>query len=298
MRPATRQILSSTSRGISTTPARLANQTPPESPSYVRLPTPPQSEEHRHERVRGALPVPRDLFPRRGDGPAKTSDDYLRRTAPTPSSERHDRPKSKVGEWKARMANTRRENLDAGLQALWTRRKKDLEARRARSRRRHEANRAAMLAPERDDDRLTRGTVLQAMLDTKVYADPDRFRRAEESRRRVQEAEAKKAEARQDALMELYINAANFITTEDEMRKEIDSVFTEEHFVKQTQVVSKYGRPDNVWGAHGPEQSVSSMLQQSTGSSTRVIDFYETEYDRSVKRQKRIAEDLTGGKME
>jgi hypothetical protein len=40
------------------------------------------------------------------------------------------------------------------------------------------------------------------------------------------------------------------------------------------------------------------MLETTTGTSTKLVDVYESEYDRSVKRQKRIAEEFTGGKME
>ena len=292
LRPASQQ-LQSTSRCLSTT-ARLASSVPPDSPSYIRLPKAPQSDEPKHERVRGSLPIPRDLFPRQ-IGAMKTSPEFFQRTVPkktTPVKE------SQQALWKDEMARSRRHNLKTGLVALWKRRKADNHIRHLRSQRRHKENRAALLAPEREDDRLNRSTVLDSMLDSKTYADPDRFKHAEESKQRTLERENAKQEARRDALMELYINAANFITKESELKEEIDRIFTDDYFRKESNAAGRYGAAENVWGVYGRQQSISTMLRVATGTGTKVVDYFETDYDRSVKRQKRIAEEFTGGKME
>ena len=65
-----------------------------------------------------------------------------------------------------------------------------------------------------------------------------------------------------------------------------------------SQAVNRYGATENTWGIYGKPPSIANMLETSTGTSTKLMDYYESEYDRSVKRQKKIAEDLTGGKME
>jgi hypothetical protein len=98
--------------------------------------------------------------------------------------------------------------------------------------------------------------------------------------------------------MELYINASNFIVSESELKAEIDTIFAQDFFHKQGFDVGRYGSAENTWDVWGKPTSINDMLETTTGVSTKIMDFYETEYDRSVKRQKRIAEEFTGGKME
>lgn len=152
-------------------------------------------------------------------------------------------------------------------------------------------------APEKESDRLTRPTILAAITDTTVYPDPERFSRADRSRSQVLAHDTIKREARKDALMELYISASDFIVHETELKTTIDSIFAEEYFKKQKDVLNRHGAIENAWGTFGKPPSVANMIESTTGSSTRVMDFDETEHDKSVKRAKRIADDLTGGKM-
>ncbi|KAM0478145.1 hypothetical protein ACHAPX_005333 [Trichoderma viride] len=296
LRPVVRQ-LSSTSRSFSTTPAILSNAVPPESPSYIRLPSPPQSQtdEAKPPRVRGSLPVPRQVF-LRSEGDRKIKPDYINKTAPRSANARE--PKNDSQRWKREMAETRRTNLEQGLKALYTRREKSDAVRNARVSRKFKENNEAAAAPEREDDRLTRSTVLDAILDTQTYPDPERFARAQRSQVKVQKKEKAKYEARRDALMELYINASNFIVQESELKAEIDEIFSEDYFRKQSQYFQRYGTTENAWGIYGKPPSIANMLETTTGNSTKLMDYYESEYDRSVKRQKRIAEEFTGGKME
>lgn len=239
--------------------------------------------------------MPREVFPRL-EGDRKMRPEYLRQTAPKPSHAQA--PKNETQEWKQKMANARRSNLEKGLKDLWERRNRSDEIRNARVSRKFNENNAAGAAPEREDDRLTRSTVLDSVMDTAVRPDPKRFARADRSRTKVRAIENNKREARRDALMELYINAANFITSEKELKAEIDHIFAEDFFKKQGQAVGRYGNAENTWDIYGRPPTIANMLETSTGSSTKLMDFYESEYDRSVKRQKRIAEEFTGGKME
>ncbi|KAK5992961.1 hypothetical protein PT974_06386 [Cladobotryum mycophilum] len=296
LRPSIGQ-LPSLCRSFSTTPAILSNNVPPESPSYIRLPSPPQSQsdEAKRPRVRGHLPVPREVFPRL-EGNRKVQPEYIQKTAPKPAKERE--PSNEAQRWKSELANTRRANLEQGLKSLWKRRNEMDKSRNARVSRKFKEHNDDGAAPEREDDRLTRSTVLDAVLDTQVYPDPNRFARAANSKAKVAAKENTKYEARRDALMELYINASNFIVHENELRAEIDKLFTEDYFRKQSQIVDRYGATENVWGVYGKPPSIGNMLESTTGTSTKVMDYYESEYDRSVQRQKRIAEEFTGGKME
>lgn len=135
------------------------------------------------------------------------------------------------------------------------------------------------------------------MLDTKVYPDPERFSRADRSRTKVLARESVKREARRDALMGLYISASNFIVQESELKSEIDRIFKDDYFSMQSRAYNRHGTTGNIWGIHGKPPSVANMLEATSSSSTRLISHHETEYDRSVNRHKKIAENLTGGKM-
>ena len=279
-------------RSFSTTLTK-PQSVPPDSPLYIRLPTPPQVKEKKRERVRGFLPVPKDIFPR-GEGERKLDPEYLNKTVPKPKT-----PQSGSAQraWKAELAGSRRQGLEDGLKELWKRHSRDEAVRKTRSQEHFIQNHQRAVAPEREDDRLTRGTTLAGLLDTKVRADPERFRRARRSRKRVEAEQQAKKEARRDSLMELYISASNFITSESHLREEIDAIFSSDFFTKQSQASSQ-PTAENAWGAYGQPPSITSMLETASRTSTRIMDVDTNEFDRSAKRQKRIAEEFTGGKIE
>lgn len=289
--PLTRQLKPSL-RSFSSTTNNLQD-VPPDSPFYIRLPTPPQVNEKKRERVRGFLPVPREVFPR-GHGERKLDPEYLNKTAPKPQ-----RPQTGTGQrkWKAELADSRRKGLEDGLKELWKRHSREETARNARSRANFFGNHQRRVAPEREDDRLTRGTTLESLLDTKVYPDPDRFSKADRGRDKVLAADKAKRDARRDALMELYISASNFITNETELRQEIDTIFHPDYFKNNSTALAHFGA-DNAWGTYSQPPSVASMLEDAARTSSKLVDAGTSEYDRSAFRQKRIAEEFTGGKMD
>lgn len=277
---------------FSTTSSR--SKIPPESPSYIRLPKVPQSTEIKPERVRGTLPVPRDVFERR-DGDRKVQPEYLAKTAPARSA---DRPLTNdTQRWKKTLADSRRQNLEQGLQGLWTRHETREQDKAERARRRQEALQQAHDAPESRADVMSRGTVLQSIADTAVHPDPERFDKAAAGRARVQAQVSARADARRDALMELYINASDFIVTEAELKTEIDKLFHQDYFRKQSIKGYRPGATENVWGVHGNPPGVATMFETLSRTSTNLASANESEFDHSVKRTKRISEELTGGKM-
>jgi hypothetical protein len=242
--------------------------------------------------VRGTLPIPRQVFsPEEGD--RKLQDDYLDRTAPL----KKDAAPAKDGSveaWKRAMAAARRENLSSGLKHLWARKaardRADLRRRDAKA----EAFRVASATPEREDDRLTRPTVLSSALRTEVIPDPDRFEKAEERRRHTELKAQEKREARRDALMELYLNAANFIVDEASLEKEVNHVFSNEYW-RETYGFS--GETPNVWEvASAGQPDLETMLGSLRNNGQRPFPWQAT-YSRNVKRQKKTAEELTGGKL-
>jgi hypothetical protein len=191
------------------------------------------------------------------------------------------------------MADARRANLEGGLQALWKRHSRKESLREARLRRNKEEQARAAAAPERDDDRFTRGTVLESVLDTKVHSDPNRFSRVDRSRNKILTLERAKREARRDALIKLYMGASSFIVQESELQAEIDHVFADDYFTKQANVVT-----ENAWGLHGKPLSIAQMLAPTHTPTHGLSDIDDADHQRTAMMQKRIAEEFTGGKME
>ncbi|KAM3428781.1 hypothetical protein MY4824_008632 [Beauveria thailandica] len=285
---------------LSTTASRSQQQNiPPESPSYIRLPHVPQSTETKPERVRGTLPVPRAVF-ERADGDRKAQPEYVEKTAPRRRDDDENTRRSlnsDTQKWKKQLADSRRENLAQGLQGLWRRHETREQGRAERARSRERALQRAHEAPEPRSAVMTRGTVLESIYDTAVRPDPERFEKAERSRARVQALEGARRDARRDALMELYINATTFIVTEAELQAEIDTIFHEDYFRKLGIKGLRAGATENVWGVHGPPPGLASMFETVSRTSTNVANANESEFDHSVKRTKKISEELTGGKM-
>ncbi|PHH81111.1 hypothetical protein CDD80_2096 [Ophiocordyceps camponoti-rufipedis] len=267
---------------------------PPQSPFYVRLPNTPQVDESRPPRVRGHLPIPRDIFPR-AERDRKIKPQYIQKVAPQATNRREARSASQ--QWKEQMADSRRKNLKESLGALWDRRARSDKVRKVQVKRKLEANERAAAAPERDDDRYTRTTVNQALLDTKTHPDEDRVTRAANSRMKLLARESAKREARRHALTELYISASNFIINVKELEEEIERLFCDEYFKKTISEANRHGMQENVWGVYGKPPSISDMLSETSGYVAGVKDYNAVEYGRSVERHKRITEDLTGGRM-
>lgn len=293
--------LRATARALTTSQPARSSSIPPESPSFIRLPDPPQSSEVKRSRVRGFLPVPRKIFPR-ADGDRKLRPDYIERTLPTSMTRKQPprsgtSPPNETQQLKAEMTQNRRENLRQSLQMLWERREKDDKMHRAMTSRKLAEKKQARAAPEREDNRLTRTTVLNSILDTKVILDPDRFRRADRSRSRTAAREKLKKEARRDALMNLYISSSKFIVDESGLEAHIDEIFRENYFKPNNSSIHDHGPRNNIWDVAGKPPSITSMLRMSMGISNKPMHLNETEHHRSGLRQETIAEDLTGGKM-
>ncbi|KAJ0162219.1 hypothetical protein CTA2_4914 [Colletotrichum tanaceti] len=283
-------------RPFSTTTSKL--KVPPESPLWIQVPTPPQSQssEVKPPVVKGTLPTPRDLFPPKEDG-RKLRFKYLEATMPTPTGPQRYVPPGSLADRRRRMAYHRRQNLGIALRSLYERKLERVQAETAVRDRRLRDHQRAAVAPERWDDRLTRSSVLSSLVKTTaVELDPKRYVRAQQSKVKTAKLAQQKSEARQDALMELYINASKFIVSEDQLGKELDKLFSEDFWKRQGKSMAHDS--DNAWDVWGQPPTVKIMLDEMLRKQQRAIDFHQTAQDRTVKRQKTIAEELTGGKME
>ncbi|KAI4860155.1 hypothetical protein F4820DRAFT_437609 [Hypoxylon rubiginosum] len=276
-------------------------QIPPESPLFINVPNPPQDQsvEARRELkpVKGHLPVPRQVFKPK-DGHLKPRDDWLSRSAPLPSSDRSQRaPGSDVQAWKRRMAASRRDNMREGVRALYARKQHFDRRRLERQTDKLAANRAAALAPEREDERLTRASINAQTLQTTVQPDPERFERALASRERTGSLSARRSEARRDAIQELYMKARSFIVSERDLEAEVDRQFAPDYWRNMGMSAAGYDI-QNIWDLDGRPQTVADMLSDVSRTSNAVVKALESEKTRTLKRQKEVAEELTGGKLD
>ncbi|GAW11744.1 hypothetical protein ANO14919_010940 [Xylariales sp. No.14919] len=288
-------------RLFSSTPSALSQQIPPESPLFINVPNPPQDQsiEAKRElkRLRGFVPIPRSIFAHR-DSHQKPTDSWLQRAAPEPSNAKSQaEPRSEVQAWKRKMAASRRENIRSGVRDLWERKKRFDAKRLAARTAKLAANKAAAMAPEREDERLTRGSINEGTLQTFVAPDPLRFERGIASAARTAAIAADKSEARRDAIQTLYMNARSFIVSEAELEAAVNNEFADDHFDKMGQSRAGY-RINNIWDSQSEPMSVARMLKELERNNDTLVTDLTSEATRTLWRQKKVAEELTGGKMD
>ncbi|KAL5327750.1 hypothetical protein ACEPPN_005455 [Leptodophora sp. 'Broadleaf-Isolate-01'] len=274
-------------RSFSTTPSLASIG--PENPKFIEIPVPPQHQALPKIDVKGTLPPPRNIFPRRaGD---KISPEYLAAVTPEPLSQ--TTPQNEFVAWKRRMAESRRTNLREGLMELHKRKTLQDKMVAARSKNRSIAREKALHAPQREDERLTNPTVteLNRTLQTGPVPDPGRATRVEEKKARVEAIALAKEEERRDALHTLYMNARSFITTEEELDAEIEKIFVADPHER--------GNMDsNIWTAVRPPPSIQQMLSAVNNTQKEAVKFHAGPAALTGRRMKKIAQELTGGRMD
>ncbi|KAL5606173.1 hypothetical protein BROUX41_006060 [Berkeleyomyces rouxiae] len=289
--------LAAAQRSFSAAAAKQSDKPPPESPSFIYVPTPPLSETEKLVPVRGHLPIPRSVFPP-AEGDRKVTDEYIKKTAPEPSSEASKLPArhGSAEEWRRKMAETRRENLKQGLSGLWDRKQtRDAKDAHVKARKLARDKRASQ-AREPWAEQYTRSTILSATaMETAVTPDPLRMERAEESRQRTAQIQAQHREVRRDHLVELYMKASKFIVNETQLQQEIDRLFAEDYWVTQP----GFYEDGNAWASWGSPPSVENMLNDYTNSgNTRQYTSSKAGSTHNAMRQKNVAQELVGGKMQ
>lgn len=253
------------------------------------------------------MPVPRNILDRVNEaGDRKFGKEhfwsYIKHVVPKPRKEKQSaseirlaaNPQARRIEWKARLSAQRRQNLLQGIQELKLRRHKRrrIETQRSEGRKaRREALKAEREA--RQDDVLTSSTTTAAMQpQTKGrIPDPDREVRVAEMKARAEAIEARKAADRQDALHTLYMHARDFITTEEQLDAAIEKTFGS---VEDPKTWGYQGV--SIWDSKPPE-SIYDKLQKANRARNNMDD-QQGFAELTNKRIKRIAEELTGGKMQ
>ena len=284
---------------------------PPESPAYVDVPDSYQPEAEYRPRIRGVLPVPKELFPPRSSD--KPSAEYLNRLI-RPQKRALSKNSSKMTadeRYKEAMTTVRRTHLRTSLIDLYNRKTRETNFMAARSSRR-QAERARLIAqPPRLDESLTNTSVPQTVLPsfklaTRATAKTHATKLANTARQ-----EAERAENRTSALHSLYMNARTFITTETQLAAEIEQVF--DHPEEEWGTLQGHG--SSIWNRQ-PPATVQTLLRETVSMHDREqlggsqagkmglalgnltgqragVERFRTDQ----KRMKRIAEELTGGKM-
>lgn len=274
-------------RPFSTTPS--LSLLGPESPAYIEVPTPPQHQARPKVDIKGIIPPPRNIFPRRaGD---KTSPQYLAAVTPEPASQTE--PANEFVAWKRRMAASRRTNLREGLVELHKRKKLHDAMVAGRSKSRSKLREKALHTPQREDERLTNPTIRLAnrTLQSGPVPDLQREARVAEKRARVQAKEQLRQEERRDALHTLYMNARDFITTEEQLDARIEKIFVQDPHEAQN-------ADDNIWSVRGAPPTIGTLLDVVNRTSKTAIHFHASPQAPTGMRMKKIAEELTGGKMD
>ncbi|KAL2142712.1 hypothetical protein VTI28DRAFT_800 [Corynascus sepedonium] len=290
----TKKTCTSTWRAFSTTPSVSQSlAVPPESPRFITVPEPPQAAEHKLPPIKGHLPVPRDMFPKR-EGNRKVRPGWVESATPISKAEAAGEPPKSEEEARHRVfAAARRAAFASGIRGLYVRKTQRQQRVQARAERRRKANLAAATAPERLDDVLTRPTVRAATaLQTTVLPDPDRFAKAEAARAEHQQQTELKAEARRDALAQLYVAAQQFIIDEAELEARVEAIFTPDYHR-----VGGINRGQSIWDQDAAPVSVADLQAEMLGTSSKAIDANKPVAMKTTKRQKAVAEELTGGKL-
>ena len=69
--------------------------------------------------------------------------------------------------------------------------------------------------------------------------------------------------------------------------------------IHKIQHAARAGHPiTSIWDVHGPPDSVADLLREASGRDGRVIVDYDTQKNKTEKRQKLVSEELTGGRIE
>ncbi|KAI4250176.1 MAG: hypothetical protein L6R40_000348 [Gallowayella cf. fulva] len=273
----------------------------PESPNFIHVPRAPQPEAYYRPHVKGILPFPRRIFPRTDtDATDKTSPSYLAATTPDPSPRTLNAPKPKdpstrrFVEWKSQIAEHRRRNLRESLVELKDRKTK-IDSRigaRAAAKQRERAR--LLSAPTPPDEKYTAASVLQSSLPSRRgLQDPDREARIERKRANFAAHDAMKKAERRNALHTLYMNARDFIVTEEKLGEAVERAFDPD----STQFTNQSRHGLNVWNLGFPETVKEQLERANRGESGRAVDRLSGFGGVTDERMRKIGEELTGGKM-
>jgi hypothetical protein len=153
----------------------------------------------------------------------------------------------------------------------------------------------------REDERLTNVSIPRAMLPKAAPLLTARKARNIWYRKRqhVQEHQAALDDMNSYALHSLYMNARNFITTEEQLLEEIEATFKPGGKNEEFKSTSFANLGENIW-TKGVPSTVKDLIQQNTVRAPKNGQppaQQTTKFRKDQERMKRIAEELSGGKI-
>lgn len=284
---------------------------PPESPYYIDVPRSYQPEYVVPRRLKGTLPVPREIFPARQ--PNKPSEEYLKNATKNkaPQNVVPEPQMSEQARRRARMAAMRKSHLREGLTELYKRKQTMTAAVAARSAAK-QAERARLIAqPEREDARLTMPSTPTTMQPSTAAIDEEASRHeCERIQKQKQKNLARRTVAKEserlDALHTLYMNARSFITTEAQLEEAVERVFVPGEQNDEWRTAASDG--ESIWNKGAPP-TVKELLEEAdtrrsgredlTKGSLTSVRMSESRRRQTLdqERMKKVAEVLSGGKM-
>lgn len=280
-------------RAFSSTPTTLALG--PQSPNYIDVPKPLQPTFPIKPRVKGHLPIPRDVFKTRNTHP-KESDIFIERSTRSPKDPKQPGPYSRDADYrlyKQRLADKRRAALKEGVKELHER-KVTTEAQYLSKIQAIGAHRReTAMAPPREVDVLTQTSIHKGIRDFLTDSLPPRPNILEARKKAYTRRIAKVKEVRASRLHDLYINAREFIVDEQQLDEAIEKAFGTDESPMGWDIKGNMGpRHEGKEGLspwHGPlPEGVADMLQKLKGGEGVGL---------AQERVKKVAEELTGGKL-
>ncbi|CAO2657188.1 Nn.00g033140.m01.CDS01 [Neocucurbitaria sp. VM-36] len=282
-------------RSFSSTPTSLALG--PQSPNYIQVPKPLQPTFPIKPAVKGHLPIPRDVFKTRNPHP-KESPTFLDRSTRPPKKVTVPGPYSRDAEYrlyKQRLADKRRVALQEGVKELHERKVTSDAHYLSKIQEIGAFRRNVAMAPPRQVDVLTQTSISKGIRDFLTDALPSSSRLTiTNARRKAYRARLAKVQAvRASRLHDLYTNAREFIVDEQQLDEAIEKAFGSEESPLGWDVKGNMGpRHEGKEGLspwHGPmPEGVGDMLQKLKGGEGVGL---------AKERVKKVAEELTGGKM-
>ena len=276
---------------------------PPESPNFVDVPTSFQPDLYVPRRPKGKLPVPRELFP--VQRPDKPSPKYLQDVTPDMKPENRT-PASRqtaLGHHRSRMTSLRKHHLRSSLVDLYARKEYITRQIDARSTAKLEESDRLRSQPIREDERLTNVSTPTEMLPGKA-----KLLSAEQAeaiwslkQQNVLKHQEKLDNMNSYALHSLYMNARNFITTEEQLLAEVEKKFLPAGRNPDFRRSDFAETGDNIW-VKGVPSTVKDLISENTARAPKngqppVPSEMKAKFRKDQERMKRIAEELTGGKL-
>lgn len=260
----------------------------PESPDFIPVPQAPKPTKAWKPAPKGFIPAPRKIF--EGKGPSKSSWYYIARATPPntkplsgPAPKNRNHPSKVLAaarvKWKRDMAESRKKNFREGILELAARHRDHEKKRKEVSERRMREREEKLAAKEKDDVRLTLPTVLSSIKETYPIQDPRREQRIAAAKKKLEKLEARKKLEQQELVHDLYVNARDFIVTEEHLDRVIGETFKESHTL--------YGNSANI------PPSIMKRLQQKVDPTP--TDLAGAAY--TSPNVLSVAGALTGGKL-